>query len=198
MSRLSFVPTDQWPQDLREFTQVGISTELELGVTRMMAHAPEAAMAACQFVGGLTTTRTLPERLIELLRLRVAFHNQCRSCMAIRYNVARPDLSEDEVCSLETPEQVVNLSDRERLAVELGDRFACNHLSIDEAFFDQLKAQFTEAEIIELLLHCALYVGMGRMAAVLDMTEDLPEGFNVPFSSDNVVTPSAGQAVTVG
>jgi len=133
-----------------------------------------------------------------LLRLRVAFHNQCRSCMAIRYNVARPDLSEDEVCSLETPEQVENLSDRERLAVELGDRFACNHLSIDEAFFDQLKAQFTEAEIIELLLHCALYVGMGRMAAVLDMTEDLPEGFNVPFSSDNVVTPSAGQAVAVG
>ena len=52
------------------------------------------------FAGGLKIHRELPERLIELVRLRVAFHNQCRSCMAIRYKDAIEDgLTEDLVCS---------------------------------------------------------------------------------------------------
>jgi len=68
-------------------------------------------------------------------------------------------------------------------------------LSIDEVFFTTLKATFTEAEIMELLLHCALYVGMGRLAAVLDMTEELPTGFAKPFGES--VKPSDDQPITV-
>ena len=154
-------------------------------------------MGLLGFGGAMTTKRTLPERLIELLRLRVAFHNQCRSCMAIRYRAANADISEAEVCSLEQPQEAESLDDRERLAVELGDRFACDHLSIDEAFFGELKALFSEAEIVELLMHCALYVGVGRLAAVLDMTEDLPEGFNLPFGQGHHVTPTSGEPVVV-
>ena len=101
--------------------------------------------------------------------------------MAIRYQSAADTMSEDLVCALDEPQKAENLSAQELLAIELGERFACNHLSIDAAFFAQLKQLFSEAEIIELLLHCALYVGMGRLAAVLDMTEELPAGFAKPF-----------------
>ena len=197
MSRISFVPTSEWSEDLRTFVAADSATELELGITRMLAHAPELAMGLLGFGGSMTTKRTLPERLIELLRLRVAFHNQCRSCMAIRYRAANADISEAEVCSLEQPQEAESLDDRERLAVELGDRFACDHLSIDEVFFEQLKILFSEAEIVELLMHCALYVGVGRLAAVLDMTEDLPEGFNLPFGYGHHVTPTSGEPVVV-
>ena len=48
---------------------------------------------------------------------------------------------------------------------------------------------------MELLLHCALYVGMGRLAAVLDMTEELPTGFAKPFGES--VKPSDDQPITV-
>ena len=197
MSRISFVPTSEWSEELRTFVAADSATELELGITRMLAHAPELAMGLLGFGGAMTTKRTLPERLIELLRLRVAFHNQCRSCMAIRYRAATADISEAEVCSLEQPQEAESLDDRERLAVELGDRFACDHLSIDGAFFERLKALFSEAEIVELLMHCALYVGVGRLAAVLDMTEDLPEGFNLPFGQGHHVTPTSGEPVVV-
>ena len=156
MSQISFVPTSEWSEELRTFVAADSATDLELGITRMLAHAPELAMGLLGFGGAMATKRTLPERLIELLRLRVAFHNQCRSCMAIRYRAANTDVSEDDVCSLEQPHEAESLNDRERLAVELGDRFACDHLSIDGAFFDQLKALFSEAEIMELLMHCAL------------------------------------------
>lgn len=195
MSRLSFVPVDQWPTELREFSQADSATNIELGITRMLAHAPKAAMGPLQFGAALALNRTLPERLIELMRLRIAFHNQCRSCMAIRYSSAASDISEDDVCSLEQPVESGNLSAPEKLAIELGNRFACNHLSIDEAFFDELKQQFSEAEIMELLLHCALYVGMGRLAAVLDMTEELPEGYAAPFGKP--VTPTADTPIVV-
>ena len=197
MSRISFVPVDEWPEALKTFVAADSATDLELGITRMLAHAPELAMGPLNFGAAMVTHRTLPERLIELLRLRVAFHNQCRSCMAIRYRAATDDVSEADVCSLEQPQQSESLDEREKLAVELGDRFACNHLSIDEAFFAELRALYSEAEIMELLMHCALYVGVGRLAAVLDMTEDLPTGFDLPFGQHNNVTPTSGDPVVV-
>ena len=192
MSRISFVPVAEWPKALRSFSGAEGARDIELGITRMLAHAPAAAMGPLQFGAALVSNRTLPERLIELLRLRIAFHNQCRSCMAIRYQRAAAD-----VCSLETPSQADQLNDKERLAIELGDRFACDHLSIDDAFFTELKDEFTEAEVMELLMHCALYVGVGRLAAVLDMTEELPAGFAQPFGSDHIVSPSSDAPVLV-
>jgi len=197
MSRISFVPVADWPEALRNFSGAEDARDIELGITRMLAHAPAAAMGPLQFGAALVSNRTLPERLIELLRLRIAFHNQCRSCMAIRYQRAAADVYEADVCSLERPSEADQLNDQERLAIELGDRFACNHLSIDDAFFTELKVEFTEAEVMELLMHCALYVGVGRLAAVLDMTEELPAGFAQPFGSDHIVSPSSDAPVLV-
>jgi alkylhydroperoxidase family enzyme len=195
MSRLSHVQPSDWPRDLREFVQADTATDIELGITRMLAHAPKAALASLQFGAGLVMNRTLPERMIELLRLRIAFHNQCKSCMAIRYRAAVSEVPEDLVCSLDQPECPTDLSAEESIVLALGDRFATHHLAIDDAFFAELRQHFTEAQIIELLLHCALYVGMGRLAAVLDMTEELPEGFAKPFGTP--VGLSADQPIIV-
>lgn len=195
MSRISFVPTDEWPKTLRDFAQADAASNIELGITRMLAHAPGAAMGPLQFGAALGTNRTLPERLIELMRLRIAFHNQCRSCMAIRYSSAEGSFDETTACALERPEIPSNLSKPEQLAIELGDRFATDHLTIDGEFFDRLKVSFSEPEIIELLMHCALYVGMGRLASVLDMTEDLPNGFAKPFGEN--VKLSADKPISV-
>jgi alkylhydroperoxidase family enzyme len=195
MSRISKLPPNQWTEELRTFAAADTATDIELGITRMLAHAPAAAMGSLQFGAAVTLNRTLPERLIELVRLRVAFHNQCRSCMAIRYSSAADSVTEDDVCSLERPAEAENLDEREKLAIEFGERFATNHLSIDDAFFDRLKLEFSEAEIIELMLHCALYVGMGRLAALLDMTEELPAGFQKAFGEP--VSPTADVPIRV-
>ncbi|GHD09592.1 hypothetical protein GCM10007052_07900 [Halioglobus japonicus] len=60
---------------MRNFTAADSATDIELGITRMLAHAPAAAMGPLQFATAVTMNRTLPERLIELMRLRIAFHN---------------------------------------------------------------------------------------------------------------------------
>ena len=163
----------------------------------MLPHVPDLAMGPISFAAAMKTHRTLPERLIELLRLQVTFHNQCRSCMAISYKSARAEVSETDICSPETPQDAESLDDRKHLAIELGDRFACDHLSIDGAFFTKLKTLFSEAEVMELLMNCALYVGVGRLAAVLDMTEDLPSGFDTPFDQNHGVAPTSGEPIVV-
>ena len=195
MSRISKIAVKHWDPELVAITQGDTASPIEQGITRMLAHSPEMAKGAIGFGAAIAMNRTLPERLIELVRLRVAFHNQCRSCMAIRYSSAADDVSEDLVCSLEKPQEAEGLTPDERAALDFADRFATDHLSITDERFANLREHFNEAQTMELMLHLALYVGMGRLAATLDMTEELPAGFQADFGS--VVTPWSGEPVSV-
>ena len=153
---------------------------------RIYAQRPELAQAVAAFGETLRDEAALPGRLRELVRLRVAFHNQCRSCMAVRYEHGLEDgLTEDLVCSLERPEEAPDLTDAERAAIAYADLIATNHHAVNDETFAALKEHFTEPEIIELCFNVALFVGFGRMAMSLDMTDDLPEG----FKEDGLITP---------
>ena len=78
MIRLSTVDTAQWDAELAALVDVENATPFELGEMRILARTPEIAKGMAAFVGALRLHRSLPERLVELLRLRIAFHNQCR------------------------------------------------------------------------------------------------------------------------
>lgn len=178
MSRISLIPLASWPAELQAAIGGGTPSEIELGVSRITAHRPALSLALMQYNQALRSNRTLPERLMELVRLRIAFHNQCRSCMAIRYASAVDDgLEEGAVCSLQKPYDAPDLSEAEKAAIDYGERMATNHLSIDDTTYDRLRAFFTEPQIVELGLWVALCVGVGRLAATWDMVEDLPDAF---------------------
>jgi len=169
---------DQLPDDIRRSTRADERSPLELGLTRIVGHRPELTRGLMAFAGALKQSRLLDDRLIELVRLRVAFFNQCRSCMAIRYpDALEAGLTEDLVCSLERPADADDLTERERAAVLYAERFATDHLSLDDHAHLALREHFTEPEIVELGMHCAFYVGFGRLAATWDMVDELPEEF---------------------
>jgi alkylhydroperoxidase family enzyme len=145
---------------------------------QVFAQAPEVIGPYMEFMTALRNNGRLPGRLVELLRLRVAFHNQCRSCMAIRYSSGLEDgLTEGLVCSLERPQEADDLSDAEKAALAYADMLATDHLSITDATFDELHRHFDDAEIMELCLQVGTFVGYGRMAASLAMTDDLPDDY---------------------
>ncbi len=56
---------------------------------------------------------------------------------------------------------------REQLALQFAELMAMDHHKIDDAFFAELKQRFTEAEIVELGVTVAIYLGLGRFTAVL-------------------------------
>lgn len=178
MSRIAKLAPDQWDARLVNAIQPDNLTDLEQGLTRLFAHCPEQALGLMGFGGALKRNRTLPERLVELVRLRVAFFNQCRSCMAIRYSDAVADgVTEGLVCSLERPQEAENLSAAEKVAIRYGELMATDHLAIDDALYDELRQHFSEAQIVELGMTVAFFVGFGRLAATWHMVEELPEAF---------------------
>ena len=60
-------------------------------------------------------------------------------------------------------------SSREKLALRFAERMALNHQSIDDSFFYDLRQEFSPAEIIELGMMTGLFIGYGRLLAILDL-----------------------------
>jgi AhpD family alkylhydroperoxidase len=163
-------------------------------VLRIYANQPKLAKAITSMTETVLFGGELSPRLVELVRLRIAFHNQCRSCMALRNSPgAEAGVDEDLICSLERPQDAEDLSADERAALAYADLMATNHLAIDDRTYSGLRQHFTEPEIVELGLICAVCVGTGRLAASWDMVDDLPEYFHM---RDAIITPwGAGTAL---
>lgn len=193
MTRVAKLAPDDWDPRLRAAMKPENLTEIEQGMIRFLAHCPDQVLGMMQFAGALKTARVLPEKLVELVRLRIAFFNQCRSCMAIRYTDALNDgVSEDLVCSLERPQEAENLTPAEKAAIRFGEAMATDHLRIDEGMYAGLREHFSEPEIVELGMTCAFFVGFGRLAATLHMVEELPDAFRregpvAPWGEERVV-----------
>ena len=156
------------------------------------ANAPELAKAFFTFESAFWQGFTLRRRLLEMLRLRIAFHNQCRSCMAMRCEPALQDgLTEDMVCSLEKPAEAPNLTAAEKAALAYADLTATNHLAIGDEIIGNLRKYHSEKEIVEICMLCAYCTGFGRFAAVYHAVEELPESYRdtsmrtSPWSSDH-------------
>ena len=196
MPRIKKLDLDKWDKDLREMTAADSGTALEQGIMRMWAHTPEISKGIVALGGALKTHRSLPDRLVELVRLRVAFHNQCRSCMAIRYqDGVEAGIDEDLVCSLEKPQEASDLSEAEKAAINYGELFATNHLAINDSVYDNLRKYFSEEEIVELSITVAWFVGMGRLAATYHMVEELPKAFQ--NDDTNQLTPWNEESIVV-
>jgi AhpD family alkylhydroperoxidase len=196
MARLHPVAPQDFDPTVR--TALGPAADADaqgLGLLRVLAQRPDLTTAFLAFRRELTGASVLTPRLVELVRLRVAFHNQCRSCMALRSASAVEDgVTEALVCSLERPEEADDLSEAEKAALRYADLMATDHLAVDDAIFDRLRASFTEPEIVELGVHLAVFVGFGRLSATWDLVDDLPDRY---ADRSDVVTPwGSADAVT--
>jgi AhpD family alkylhydroperoxidase len=175
MTRLAQLDPATLPADMRAWYDRADARERMLFTPT--GHAPELMGALHAFAGVLGDKGTLPGRLVELVRLRVAFHNQCRSCMAMRYQSGLDDgLTEDLVCSLEQPHEAPGLTAAEKAALAYADVSATNHFAIDAGTFAGLRPHLSEPEIVELGLWVGYFIGFGRLVAAWDMSEELPGG----------------------
>jgi alkylhydroperoxidase family enzyme len=116
--------------------------------------------------------------------------------MAIRYKTAIDDgLTEGMVCSLERPQEASDLTPAEKAAIAYADQASVDHFSIDDSTFDRLREHFSEAEIVELCIFAAFFIGFGRLGASWGMVEELPQEFQKRSASP--VVPWGQEAVTV-
>jgi alkylhydroperoxidase family enzyme len=93
--------------------------------------------------------------------------------MTVRYAGARHAGATEEKIAAIDDETSDLLTPRERVAIRFAEKLAVDHHKIDDALWSELRAQFSEAEIIELVAHTTLYIGFGRLNTILGID---PEG----------------------
>ena len=128
----------------------------------------------------------LPPRLMEICRLRAAFHAQCPHCMYHRFtDPGDTGIDEALVCSLEKPEEAPGLTDRERSALRYVDLIAANrHQEITGATFVDLRAHFSEREVVELGLFLGAVHGQQRIRGALRLDiDELPADYQAAAGS---------------
>jgi alkylhydroperoxidase family enzyme len=110
----------------------------------------------------------LPVREREAARYTIAMINDCAVCRDTRAKDG-PSVGADEPFYAEVTNWRTSseLSERERSAAEFAQRFALDHLAMDDDFWARMHAVFSEEELADLTICCGMFLGMGRTLAVV-------------------------------
>src|SRR6202161_2447253 len=128
---------------------------------QIWGHRPGVAAAWLGILEEMHLRSCLPERLRELVRLRIASITTCQACMVARKSETVTE--EDLAClSAEHPRFTAS----ERAALRYAELFAGDYFAIDEALFARLAQHFSTEQVVELNLYCALMLAGGRMTYV--------------------------------
>ena len=131
------------------------------------------APAVGKLVDAAYNKSILPVGVREAARIRIAQLNDCTVCLTFRADSVRGQGLGEELYGAVGTEGGAGreLSEQERLAVEYAELFALDHKRIDDAFMRRMKATFTDAEILDLTICVAAFLGLGRALHVLGITE---------------------------
>ncbi len=129
---------------------------------------PEMGSALNRLVDAAYNKSVLPVRVREAARMRIAQLNDCPVCLSFRAtSVKEQGVEEDFYAHVADHGTSADYSEPERLAIAYAERFAVDHLAIDDAFFARLRTVFTDAEILDLTICMATFLGVGRLLRVL-------------------------------
>ncbi len=137
--------------------------------------APELTVPAAQLSAAVYEHSRLPLREFEAARMRIAQINDCQLCLGWRSGRDAParaaeagDVDEDFYAHVGDPTWD-GFTEREVLAAEFAERFATDHLSMDDDFWGRLRGAFSDAEIVDLGICVGMWVSQGRLNRVLDV-----------------------------
>jgi alkylhydroperoxidase family enzyme len=112
------------------------------------------------------TQLALRER--EAARWTIALINDCVVCQDTRARDAEAGgVDEGFYGEVSDWRNSTAMSERERLAAEFAERFALDHQAMDDAFWARLRAAFADDELADLTICCGMFLGMGRVLAVI-------------------------------
>lgn len=118
---------------------------------------------------------TLPAAEREVARMRIAQLNACGACATFRApSVLEAGVTEELYEHLEEAASWPGYTPRQRLAIEYAERFATDHRAIGEELFGRLRSHFSDAEILDLTMCVAVYLGLGRALEVLGIEDNCP------------------------
>ena len=114
------------------------------------------------------THSRLPVREREAARWTIALINDCAVCQDTRARDGEAaGVDEGFYGEVASWRSSTVLTERERLAAEFAQRFALDHLAMDDQFWSRLRAAFGDDELADLTMCCGMFLGLGRTLAVV-------------------------------
>jgi AhpD family alkylhydroperoxidase len=171
MPRVIPVPVESLPSALATLIEKGRANRMLSSTipVQIWAHRPGVAIAWLRTLEEMHLRSCLPERLRELVRLRIASITTCEACMLARKS---DTVTEEDLACLAADHP--RFSAAERAALRYAELFAGDYAAIDEALFAALAQHFSTEQIVELNLYCALMLAGGRMTYVQRGYEEAP------------------------
>ncbi|HET7736761.1 MAG TPA: carboxymuconolactone decarboxylase family protein [Nocardioidaceae bacterium] len=126
--------------------------------------ATNLSYPAAAFSDAVYKKRTLPMREFEAARITVARINDCNICLNLRSDDGPDQAFYDSVL-----DDKRGLTEREELAAEFAQRFATDHLNMDDAFWRRLHQAYSDDELVELGLCVGSWLAFGRLNRVFDV-----------------------------
>jgi AhpD family alkylhydroperoxidase len=169
MPRVNPVPIESLPPALASLVKKGRANRMLSSTipVQIWAHRPNVAVAWLNTLEEMHLRSCLPERLRELVRLRIANITTCEACMVARKS---DTVTEEDLACLAADHP--RFAPAERAALRYAELFAGDYFAIDEALFAALEDHFSTEQIVELNLYCALMLAGGRMTYVQRGYED--------------------------
>lgn len=134
----------------------------------VLAHQPRLLHAFQQLYGTLWSAGVVDLPTKEVVRLRNARTTGCNYCRNVRFAGARDaGLDEERVGLIADGFETSPLSDRHKTAIRWTDAFLHHPGAVPQALRDEMRRTFTPAEIVELTVGAALFMGFSKIAIVL-------------------------------
>jgi AhpD family alkylhydroperoxidase len=139
---------------------------------RVFALRPEMARTVTDMIDAVYHRSNLPAPEREVARLRVAQLNDCSACSTARaQSMVDAGVTDDDYGHLDEWRTWPGYTERQRLAIEYAERFTIDHQGLDDAFYERLHGEFADDEILDLSLCLAIWLGLGRVLAVLQVEQ---------------------------
>ena len=145
-----------------EFPDRGMGEHVDWALLR-----PEMAIGMGAVSEAVYTNTQLDLREREAARWTIALINDCVVCQDTRAREAASAIDDDFYAAVANWRESSSLSDRERLAAEFAERFALDHQAMDDAFWVRMHESFADDELADLAMCCGMFLGLGRMMAVI-------------------------------
>jgi alkylhydroperoxidase family enzyme len=146
-----------------DFPDTGLGEHVDWMVSR-----PEIAQGMGSFSDAVYNHSHLDVREREAARYTIALINDCAVCRAARAKgAAEAGIHEEFYDDIAGWRDSDRLTARERLAAEFAQRFALDHLAMDDEFWGRLRGAYRDDELADLTMCCGAWLGMGRALAVI-------------------------------
>lgn len=143
----------------------------------LLGHNPQLLETTVNlFKAAIAAAPGIPVHVLELMRLKGSEINRCDYCVNMRLAAVKEKVStkEDAIFGTVDPEK---LDRTEFLAVSLAEQMAKDPNAIPPSFFEELKAEFTEQQILGLVYAASVF-GLGnKINSTLQLT-----GFECSFA----------------